>query len=394
MKVLIDKAERLWKMPQSALGSMQFIQRRLNARGVNIIDLENLIPEPSEIPSLSIKIQDFTQSPLLPTANAVQVGLLKAKIIEKHQALKALSIDPDKELTITPGTRMAASLVALGLLNPGDVAAYPDPGAQFYRTAICLADGNPRRYQLLESNDYMLNISSLPGPSKKTKMLFLNYPHNPTGAAVDYYFYRDLLKSVKFENILIIADCAHVHPGHTEAVVPLQAKNARRKTLELHSFSTTFGVNGLGFAVGNKDVISILNNLLGAIGFKPDASKIDWVLQCLDHAEEIFDARMEILGKRRAILIEGLKQLDWRVRENKNMPFIWAKIPYRSTSVAFARRLFAKAGVRVAPGSDFGEGGEGWLRMSLCCDDSILIEALERLAQHSRVWQRRFRPET
>lgn len=394
MKVLIDKAERLWKMPRPALGSMQFIQRRLNARGVKIIDLESVTPEIPEIESLSADIQKLSIGPLILPANAEQIAQLKSKIIEKHQALKALTIDSDKELTIIPGVRMASAIVSLALLNAGDVAAYPDPGVQFYRTAICMADGNPRRYQLLESNDYMLNVSSLPGPSKKIKMIFLNYPHNPTGAAVDYYFYRDLLKSVKFENVLIVADCAHVHPGNTEAIIPLQAKNAQRKTLELHSFSTTFGVNGLGFAVGHKDVISILDNVLNAVGFSPDSGKVIWASVCFDHAEEIFNARMDILQRRRHILSEGLKKLGWRIRENKYLPFIWAKIPYRSTSVAFARRLFAKAGVRVAPGSDFGEGGEGWLRLSLCCNEEILNEALERLAQHSRIWQRKFRPET
>jgi aspartate/methionine/tyrosine aminotransferase len=393
MKVLIDKAERLWKMPRPALGSMHFIQRRLNARGVKIIDLESLLPEIPEIASLSTEIPKLSFGPLNPPANAEQIARLKAKIIEKHQALRGLAVDADKEMTIIPGVRMAAAIISLALLNTGDVAAYPDPGVQFYRTAICLADGNPRRYQLLESNDYMLNISSLPGPSKKTKMIFLNYPHNPTGAAVDYYFYRDLLKSVKFENVLIVADCAHVHPGNTEAVIPLQAKNARRKTLELHSFSTTFGAHGLGFAVGHKDVISILDNVLNAVGFAPDSGKVNWALACLDHAEEIFIARMDILQRRQIVLAEGLKKLGWRIRENKYLPFIWAKIPYRSTSVAFARRLFAKAGVRVAPGSDFGEGGEGWLRLSLCCNEGILNEALERLALHSRIWQRKFRPE-
>ena len=394
MKVIIDKAERLWKMPQPALGSMKFIQKRLASRNVRIIDLERLLPEIPRIDSLSNDIQKLSPHPVNIPADPDLIAQLKNKIIERHQALKPLSIDPSRELAIIPGVRMAASFVSLALLNPGDIAAYPDPGAQFYRCAICLADGNPRRYALLESNDYIMNTSGLNFPHKKTKMIFLDYPHNPTGAMVDYYFYRDLLKSVKFDNILVVADCAHIHPGNLDAIVPLQVPNARRKVLELHSFSTTFGVAGLGFAAGHRDIITVLENLLNAVGFVPDCNSVKWALTCLDHAEEVFSARMETLQKRRVILVDGLKKLGWRVRENKILPFIWVKIPIRSTSIAFARRFFAKAGVRVASGTDFGEGGEGWLRMTLCCDEQILTESLERLAQHSRIWQRKFRPES
>jgi len=261
-------------------------------------------------------------------------------------------------------------------------------------TAICLAGANPRRYTLLESNDYIANISSLLSqPLKRTKLLFVNYPHNPTGATVDQYFYRDLFKSMKTSNMLVVADCSHIHPGDPDACGPLQVKKARNKALELHFFSPTFGIRGLGFAAGHRDVIAILKSLLDSIGFAPDHGSVSLAMSCLENAEEIFAARMEVLQSRREILADGLRKLDWRVRSGRLLPFVWARPPVRSTSLAFARRLFVKAGVRVAPGSDFGEGGEGWLRLALCRDTETIREAVGRLSQHSRIWQRRYRPD-
>lgn len=392
MKIIIDKAERLWRVPQPALGPMKFARKRLAGRGVKLIDLGSLLPELPEVKSFFASIGKHDAAEHGRPADHELVSQLKARIAEKHLPLRPANINPEKEIAITPGIPMAATYLALSLLNSGDVAAYPDPGMQYFRSAICLADGSPSGYALNERNDYVANISSLTQPPPtKLKILFLNYPHNPTGAAVDSYFYRDLLSSVKFENILIVLDCAYVHPGDPDVSSILQVKGSRKDALELHSFYTSFGLSGLGFVVGQRDVVSILEGLLDAIGFTPDIDRVTSAMAGLDHAEEIFAARTESLNRRREILSNGLKKLGWRLRQGKSVPFVWVKPPAWSSSLAFARRLFSKAGVRVAPGSDFGEGGEGWLRMTIHPDEKILGEALDRISHHSRVWQRKYR---
>lgn len=392
MKIIIDKAERLWRIPQSALGPMSFARKRLAGRGVELIDLSSLAPEFSEAKSFSASISKSEIIESAKPANQELISRLKAKIAKEHIPLRSAITNSEKEIVLTPGIRMAGTFLALSLLNPGDVAAYPDPGMQYFRSAICLADGTPSGYLLNERNDYVANISALTQPPPgKLKILYLNYPHSPTGAAVDSYFYRDLLRSIKFENILIVLDSTYIHPGDPEAASILQVKGSRKKALELHSFSTTFGLNGLGFAVGHRDVVSILEGLLEATGFSPDIHRVTLALNGLDHAEEIFTARTESLNRRRKILSSGLKELGWRLREGKSVPFVWVKPPAWSSSLAFARRLFLKAGVRVAPGSDFGEGGEGWLRITLHPEEKILREALDRISHHSRIWQRKYR---
>jgi LL-diaminopimelate aminotransferase len=390
MKVVINKAERLWKLPQPVLGGMHFTQKRLAARHVDLIDLACFVPEVPE----SLRQIISSQSPSSSIPDPQLMSMLKDKIALKHLSLKSITLDPEKEIVITPGIRSAAMMLVLGLLNPGDSAGFPDPGIQYFRTAICIADGVPRKYSLLESNDYIINISGLQGaPFKRMKLLFTNYPHDPTGATVDYYFYRELMKSLRAGNILIAADSAYIYPGNPDPTGPLQVKNAIGKAVELHSFSTTFGLPGLGFAVGHKDVIAILKSLLSAQGFAPSSHALGWAISAFDHQEEAFQRRMEILKARREIVTDGLKKLGWRVRSGRLIPFVWARPEVRTTSSAFARRLYAKAGVKISPGSDFGEAGEGWLRLSLSADENILSEAIKRLAEHSKIWQRKYRPE-
>ena len=395
MKILIDKAERLWRIPQPALGRMSFARKRLAGRGVELIDLSSLHPLFPDLKSIFDTIgKSEIIGPGIP-ADQELISRLKARIADKHLPLNSAIANSEKEIVLTPGIRMAASALALSLLNPGDVAAYPDPGMQYFRSAICLADGIPSSYLLNERNDYVANISALTQPPpEKLKILYLNYPHNPTGTSVDSYFYRDLLNSIKFENILVVLDCAYIHPGDPDAASILQVKGSRKKALELHSFAATFGLNGLGFAVGHRDVISILEGLLDAMGFSPDAHRVTIAIKGLDRAAEIFAARRKSLKRSREFLSRGLKELGWRIRDGKSVPFIWVKPPARSSSLAFARRLFLKAGVRVAPGTDFGEGGEGWHRLTLHPDEKILREALDRISRHSKIWQRKYRAKT
>ncbi|MEE9553835.1 MAG: aminotransferase class I/II-fold pyridoxal phosphate-dependent enzyme, partial [candidate division Zixibacteria bacterium] len=290
--------------------------------------------------------------------------------------------------------RMTTSLLALSLLNPDDVAAYPDPGPQYFRTAICLADATPHAYSLVERSDFIPNIPTLTEPPiSGLRMLFISYPHNPSASSADLYFYRDLLKSIKFENILVVSDSAYIHPGDPDAPSVLQVKGSKKKAIEIYSFSTAFGIDGLGYVVGHRDVISILDGILSALEYRPDVYRVELALAALERSTEIFAQRKEHIGNLRDIASSSLKELGWRIRGNDHTPFLWINPNARSSSLAFARRLITRAGVRLAPGTDFGEGGEGWLRLALCPDEKLLSEALDRISRHSKIWQRKYKPE-
>ena len=392
MKTIIDKAERLLKIPQPSLGAMKLAHKRLAARGVKVIDLSRVVPYSDVIGKFVDEGNIRNNRSAGERASQQQVLRLQTQIAKRHSALRIARLDPEREIILTPGIRATMAYLSLALLNPGDVATFPDPGYRHLRSAICLADAYPSAYRLADKNDYVANIPALTRPpQKRLKALFLNYPHNPTGAEVDHYFFRDLLKSVKLENILIIQDCAYVHPGDGEVSSVLQIPGSRKKALELHSFSTTFGLGGLGFVAGHRDVISILRSVLDVTGFVPDSLTVDLASELLDHAGKIFIEYGQALARGRETALRKLKELGWRVRAGKRVPFIWTRPPAWSSSLALARRILIKAGVMLTPGTDFGEEGESWLRTVLHPDQIVMEEALQRIAHHSRIWQRRYR---
>jgi LL-diaminopimelate aminotransferase len=392
MKTILDRAERFWKVSQSALGPMKFTQKRLKARGANVIDLTLLHMDLPETKSFRESVSKIDPIEFTKPAKENTLTELKETILRYHQPLKDISIEPETEVVIIPGIKIGLTFLALSLLNRGDVAAYPDPGHSFYRSAICLSDGEPSPYILNETADYIANISTLVlPPERKLKMMFVNYPHNPTGAMVDYYFYRDLLKEIKLDNILLVADCAFNHPGDPEAISPLQVPAARKKTIEFHSFSTTFGIRGLGYAIGHRDAVAILRDILQSVGFSIDCGRASIASLAMKNAEAVFNERTEILDRKCELMVNGLKKIGWSLRKPKLTPYIWVKAPVWGSSLAFTRRLFIKAGIRVMSGTDFGEHGEGWIRLSIWRDDEILKESLARISHHSKIWQRKIK---
>jgi len=392
MKAILDRAERFWRISQSALGPMRIAQKRLQARGADVLDFTSLNINLAETKSFRSKLREIDSAEFIKPASVEQLFKLKEDILRIYPQFKSAALDPEKDIAIIPGVKIGASFMTLSLLNPGDVAAIPDPGHSLFRSAVCLAEGEPTTYTLNETSDYVANISGLTlPPPRKLKMLFLNYPHNPTGAMVDFYFYRDLLKAIKLEDVLIVSDCSFNHPGDNNAVSPLQVAGAKKKTVELHSFSTSFGIKGLGFAIGHRDAIAVLNDVLSSIGFSVDSGRIAIASLALADAEEIFNDSMDILKHKREILENGLRDLGWNLRAGKLTPYLWIKAPIWSSSLAFTRRLFIKAGIRVVSGTDYGEHGEGWIRMSLLHENEILHEALERISHHSKIWQRKIR---
>jgi LL-diaminopimelate aminotransferase len=392
MKTIIDKAERLLRIPQPSLGAMKLAHKRLAARGVDVIDLSRVVPCSDVIRKFVDEGSIGNSRHAGERASQEQMLRLQAQIAGKHSALRSARVDPEKEIILTPGIRATMAYLSLAFLNPGDAAAFPDPGYRYLRSAICMADAYPSSYRLEDKNDYVVNISALTRPpQKRLKAMFLNYPHNPTGAEVDHYFFRDLLKSVRLENILIIQDCAYIHPGDSEVSSVLQIPGSRKKALELHSFSTTFGLAGLGFVAGHRDVVTILKSVLDVTGFVPDSLTVDLASEMLNHAGEIFAECGQVLARGREKVSGELKELGWRVRAGKRVPFVWTRPPAWSSSLALARRILIKAGVMLTPGTDFGEEGEGWLRMVLHPDQKTMEEALQRIAHHSRIWQRRYR---
>ena len=259
-----------------------------------------------------------------------------------------------------------------------------------YRLAAIMAGAEPKPYALLEKNDYLPNLSGLlEPPPKNLNLIFLNYPHNPTGAEADSYFYRDLINSLRYENILVVVDTPYCGPSDPMIDLPLKVKKAKNQLLELHSFGYPYGLDGLGFAIGHRGAIAALQQMTHAIGFRPTNGQINYALAALRTHEELASEYTSRIAARRKVLGDGLKKIGWQVRTGRSAPFIWAKAPVWATAAGFARKLFMRTGVRARPGTDFGENGEGYLRFSLTAPDDKIARALENIQNKPSMYRKR-----
>jgi LL-diaminopimelate aminotransferase len=389
MRVVIDKSERFQRAPQALLGSMHLTERLLKSRGLEYIDLDSVVPELPDSQSLKEKLGETENGVGIP-ASTTELLLLKEALADLYEDIYNRRINPEKEITITPGSKATVVLLCLGLVNPTDVVALPDPGLSMYRLATVVAGATPWAYTLLEKNDYLPNISALfEPPPKNLKLVFLNYPHNPTGAEAELYFYRDLIHRLRYDNILIVLDSPYCGLSEPPIELPLQQKRGMHLFLELHSFGFPYGLGSLGFAIGHRGAITNLEQIIQACGFHPTKGQIEYALIAIEHHDELSGLYINSITVRRKLLTDGLKGIGWKIKPSRLTPFVWAKNPPWATSVGFARKIFARTGVRVRPGTDFGENGEGHLRLSLTVREEKISKAIENIRQNPAMFQKR-----
>jgi aspartate/methionine/tyrosine aminotransferase len=357
MKVVVDKSERLQKAPLALLGSMRLTERLLKPRGLEFIDLDSISPE---IPDCQPFLEEIARANLIPgiPATSQDIASLKESLAKYYSEIYGRPVNPLKDITLTPGGRMAVVLLCLGIINPNDIVAHPDPGLPMYRLGAILAGGAPQAYTLLEKNEYLPNLESLTDkPLKNIKLLFLNYLHNPTGAEADLYFYRDRMARLRKFNILIALDCPYAGQSEPPIEMPLQLRRGSDYFIELHSFGFPYGLDGLGFAIGHPGAISVLAQAADVCGFHPSSAQVRYAQIAVKYHAELTAAFIKRIGQRRRLVGDKLKEMGWTIRFARHGPFIWAGIPSRATAVGFARKIFIRSGVRVRAGSDFGEQG-------------------------------------
>lgn len=389
MKVVVDKSERLQKSPRALLGAMRLTERLLKPRGLEYIDLDSVLPE---LPGYQPFLDEIREEKLIPSMPATlsEIAVFKEKLAALYTDIYGHPVNPVKEIALTPGNRMTAMLLCAGIINPNDIVAYPDPGLPMYRLGAILAGGKPQPYMLLERNEYLPNLESLADkPPKNFKLLFLNYPHNPTGAEADLYFYRDLMARLRKFNTLIALDCPFTGQSDPQIELPLQLRRGADYFIELHSCGFPFGLYGLGFAIGHQGAVAVLNQTADACGYHPLQAEIKYAEIAIKYHKELALDFAHKIAEKRKLVGDKLKEMGWIIRTARHGPFIWAAIPSRATAVGFARKIFIRSGVRVRAGSDFGEQGEGYLRLSLTVDMAKLETALENIGKNASMYQRR-----
>jgi len=389
--IQIEPPDRLKKLPPYLFAEIDRLKRELVSQGKDVIDLG--VGDP-DLPTPSFIIEALSEAAKNPANHryALDQGMpeLRRAIAAWYQKRFNVRLDPDREVLPLIGSKEGIGHIPLALINPGDLVLVPDPGYPVYKSATWFAGGEPYLLPLLEENDYLVDFNSIDEDILgRAKMLFLNYPNNPTAACAGKDFFTNAIKHAREYGFVICHDAAYTEIAYDgfEPMSFLQVDGAKEVGIEFHSLSKTFNMTGwrIGFACGNSKVLE----LLGKVKSNLDSGifqAIQWAgIKALTEGAGEARKNSQIYERRRNLLVEGLNSIGWRVSKPKATFYIWAPVPPGYTSQELATHLLKEASLVVTPGNGFGPNGEGYFRMSLTLSEDRIKEALKRLKNlHSR----------
>ncbi|MGB2804823.1 MAG: aminotransferase class I/II-fold pyridoxal phosphate-dependent enzyme [Candidatus Zixiibacteriota bacterium] len=378
-------SSRLKDVGEYAFFAVAEAKKKALASGKDIIDLgggnPDLPPHPKIVEALkqAADVPENHRHPVyqgIPELRQAAVSWLKRRF--------RLDVDPESEIWILIGSKEGLAHVSWAFLDPGDIALIPDPAYPPYARNVSLAGGRPVLMPLLKENHWLPELGKIRLEDlSKAKLLFLNYPNNPTGALADRRFLQRVVDFAEQNEVLICQDMAYseITFDGTRAESILTFDGAKENCLEFFSFSKTYGMTGwrLGFVVGNSKLIDALKQIEVSVhsGAFHVLQKAAIVALSLD--EKDIDQVRRTYQERRDVLVAGLKKLGWEVDNPKGSIFVWARTPGGLDSGGAASLLIEKAGIVSTPGSGLGPSGEGYLRFSLIADKERLKEAVQRM---------------
>lgn len=381
----LEPPERLKKLPPYLFVEVDRRRRELISKGKDVIDLG--VGDP-DLPSHEFVIESLTQAARDPKNHryALDKGLpeLREAFVLWFEKRFRVKLDPSEEVLPLIGSKEGIAHLPLALLNSGEGVLVPDPCYPVYKSATYLAGGVPYLLPLLEANDFLPDYLAIEQEIlEKSRLLFLNYPNNPTSACATKEF---LEKSVRFaqENGMLIAqDAAYSEITFDGYVAPsiLEIDGAKEVAIEFHSLSKTYNMTGwrLGFAVGNREAIRLLAKVKSNID-----SGIFQAIQvagkcALEKGRDALGQTLKVYQRRRDLFVKGLNRLGWKVPLPKGTFYLWIPVPPGYTSQELAMRLLEDAHIILTPGNGFGPNGEGYVRASLTISEDRLQEALKRI---------------
>ena len=292
----------------------------------------------------------------------------------------------DNQVIATMGSKDAIVKLCMGIMNPGDIGIAPCPGYPTYNIGHVFASGTTYRMPLLAERNFKPDFSKIPAEVKRlAKIMWLNYPNNPTTATADLDFFKEAIDFAGENDILVAHDSAYSENTYDNYKAPsiLEIKDADKVAVEFFSLSKAFNMTGwrMGCLVGNENAVKALkltkdNIDNGTLRAVQSAAAI-----ALNNAEDIFTQVNSVYKNRRDMVLKYLAEAGWPVEKPDATIYIWAPVPekYHGSSEAFATDLLDKAGIVVTPGRAFGEYGEGFYRISLTYPDNVLEEAMQKI---------------
>ena len=380
-------SERLKKLPDQFFAALVQKVSRAMAEGRDVINLGQGNPDqptpPHIVKALQAAAEDVQTHKYSPFRGLEELKEAAAKFYHKQYGVE---IDPKREVAILFGTKAGLVELPMCLLNDGELMLLPDPGYPDYLSGAVLANVNVETFPLTKDNHFLPDYESIPVEQRnEAKLMYLNYPNNPTGATADLAFFEKTVAFAKEHKITVLHDFAYGAIGFDgqKPVSFLEAEGAKDVGIEMYTLSKTYNMAGwrVGFAVGNPAIIDALNLIQDHlyVSLFPAVQKA--AIAALTGDQSCVDELVARYERRRNALMAACQEIGWNVEAPTGSFFAWLPVPPGFTSESFADFLLEKADVAVAAGKGFGEYGEGYIRVGLLVDEDRLIEAIERIGK-------------
>lgn len=381
----VGLAERIRNLPPYLFAKIDDMKREALAKGVDLIDLsigDPDIPTPSHIVEamkLAVEKPEHHRYPSY-------AGMLSYReaVAAWYKRRFSVHLNPADEVLSLMGSKEGIGHIPLAFVNEGDVVLYTSPGYPVYPVGALLAGGVPHALPITAYNGYYPDLKQIPADIlSKARLIFVNYPNNPTAAIADRGFYADLIEFASRHGIIVCHDAAYseIYYDEVRPMSFLEVDGARDVGIEFHSLSKTYNMTGwrIAFAVGNREVIGGL----GKVKSNLDSGVFQAVQEAAIVALHTEDSALrEIRGRyqrRRDAICEGLRSMGLEVKVPQATFYVWCKVPSRFDSTSFSAHLLAHAGVLATPGNGFGEPGEGYVRFALTVETARIREAVQRI---------------
>jgi len=388
----MENSNRIKNLPPYLFAEIDKMINNAKAEGMDVINFGIGDPDQPTPENVVNKMKEAIQDPTTHSYPSYE-GLVEFRtaVSRRYKKRFDVELDPATEVVSLIGSKEGIAHLPLCYINPGDYALVPDPGYPVYKTSILLADGNPIMMPLKEENDFLPELAAISEEdAERAKIMFLNYPNNPTGAMASFEFFEEVIAFAKKYNIIIAHDAAYTDIYLDEEVPHsiLEVEGAKEVAIEFNSLSKPYNMTGwrIGWACGKEDVIESLGRLKTNI----DSGIFEAIqyagIEALYNSEDSIKEVTELYKERRDLLVEGLSELGWKVKPNKATFYLWIEVPENITSSEFSKKLFKKTGVFFTPGIGWGDYGENFLRIALTVNQERIKEALQRIKENGFVY--------
>ncbi len=380
-------SKRLDRIPPYLFARIDAKVAEAKAKGIDVISLGIGDPDmptlQSVVDEMHIAINDPKNHDYPPYDGTFEFKKASADWMKKRFNV---DMDPKDEILANIGSKEAIAHVFFAFVDSGDVTLCPDPGYPVYQNATILAGGEPYSMPLTAENGFLPELDKIPvDVAKAAKIMFINYPNNPTGAVCDLDFYKKAVEFCKKYDILLCSDMAYCEMTYDGYVAPsvFEVEGAKDVAIEFYSHSKSYNMTGwrVGFVAGNKEAIKALGTIKNNI----DSGCFKAVQQAAIKgysapAEEI--QKLNLMYKeRKEVMEQGLRDLGWDIKPSKATFYIWVPCPKGFTSEEFATVMLEKAHLVVPPGNGYGKYGEGYIRIAITKPVDVLKKAIQRMKE-------------